>query len=169
MGQKCCNKLSFITFVKKTIHFGLFAGFIFLSLLAIVDLFSYETDFRGSTRIQELTFPSFTLCLDLYYNKFELASGANPYSPSDILKQMKVTGQIYGGDKIWPLLDIDMTDSNQVKTNLDISFDEIWKPYCKSPYYLVDKNYCHPCITFNAPKVFKDGQKLTQVKLNCIF
>ena len=147
MEQKYCSVFNIISAIKKLIHLGLFVEFIVMSSFAIRDLLSNETVFRKSTEQHQLSFPSVTFCpyFDGLFTAEDLVKGkmTNSTWPIEIFSIL----ELKNGTKDR----INMTNSIDIGTYFNSTFDTIWKPYCKMIYPINDR--CRPCFVFNAPKI----------------
>ena len=138
--ERPCNTLKGISLAKKVVHFGLFLGFLVLSTLAFLDLYSGTKTIQVNKIKQEFitNFPSFSVCTEVFVNQSQLANGVLDQLP---FKTRVFAGLKYKSNRKW-ILWIDMLNQNELMDHIDGS----WDTYCK--LFSFHTAGCLPCLTF---------------------
>ena len=145
------NCLKVMTVIKKVLEATLFVAFLYMTVKALYDLFSFKITLNISREHRNITIlPAFSVCKNWQsildgFNKEELANGSMGKGlehPFPVLFRL----QLGLGDRDW--LSIDLKNESAIRNFLDFGkIDEMWTLQCKpfAKWY----SHCLPCITFN--------------------
>ena len=145
------NCLKVMTVIKKVLEATLLVAFLYMTVKALYDLFSFKITLNISREHRNITnLPAFSVCKNWQsildgFNKEELANGSMGKGldhPFPVLFRL----QLGLGDRDW--LSIDLKNESAIRNFLDFGkIDEMWTLQCKpfAKWY----SHCLPCITFN--------------------
>ena len=164
------NYLKVVSVIKKLFESTLFVAYLYMTVKALCDLFSFKTTINISREHRNITMlPAFSVCENWEsmvdgYNKEELANGS--------------MGK--GLEQPFPVLftlEIGLEDANSVSMNLKNEsairdyllfgqLEEMWTLHCKP--FPQGFSHCMPCITFNGARVKQASLPPTFATVNSI-
>ena len=165
------NYLKVVSVIKKLFESTLFVAFLYMTVKALCDLFSFKTTINISREHRNITIlPAFSVCENWEsmvdgYNKEELANGS--------------MGK--GLEQPFPVLftlELGLEDATSVYMNLKNEsaiqdyllfgqLEEMWTLQCKP--FAQGFSHCMPCITFNGAHIKQANSPATFATVNSIF
>ena len=142
---------TFLKVIKHLIYFALLAMFLFMTLRALVDLYSYRTTLIISKRPGDITtLPPFSVCENfmeesLGFNKTQLADGM---MKSGLAKTFSVDFQLTFGIGL-EVVRVNLSEEAEIRKYLQYEkIEDLWTLQCKPFIFYTNKAYCMPCMTF---------------------
>ena len=164
------NYLKVKSVIKKLFESTLFLAFVYMTVMALCDLFSFKTTLNISRELRNITIlPAFSVCenrnIMVYgFNKEELANGS-------MGKGLEQPFPVIFSIKLW------YEDGNRVYMNLKNEsairefllfgqIEEMWSLQCKP--FSQGFTHCMPCITFNGARLKQSSSPASLVQVNSI-
>ena len=147
--------LNVIEIIKKLLILGLTVAFLILTIIILTNFFAYETTYRVSSKKNDLTIPSMTVCYtsanDKGLDKFALANGAMKEVKSG---QLPLPVSFHFETQTMDLEEksFDLTNQTALMEFFKTSYDQMWTFTCKA-LQRVGSDSCLPCITLNIPNI----------------
>ena len=164
------NFLKIISIIKKLFQGALFVAFLYMTVKALIELFSNRTILVVSKEHRNITFlPAFSACENIMYtplgfDKNDLVNGSmdmQSFANFDFLVLLIVDE----GNGVTSWTDINLMDDSKIQNNFhNVTLADLWTLQCK-PFFK-DKSHCMPCITFNGAYLKKQSIELVRVNLS---
>ena len=150
------NFVKIISVIKKLFEAVLFVAFLYMTVKALIDVFSYRTILAVSKEQRKITsLPAFSVCENyLYFNtgfdKKDLVNGSMVLQSFDMDFHVRTTFD--KGDGVIGTFKFDLMEDLQVQKYLyGVNLADLWTLQCKP--FTKGKLYCMPCITFNGARL----------------
>ena len=149
------NFLNIFSIFKKLTQAVLFVAFLYMTVRALIDVFSFRTTLIVTKEHRNITFlPAFSVC-DNYvstlkgYDKKNLANGSMVIQ--SFAGNFKVRISVDEGNGVTSSTTINLMDNIDIQNELDdVNLLDLWTLQCKP--FLKGKSHCMPCITFNGAR-----------------
>ena len=147
--------------VKKLFIAILFVSFLYMSVKALIHLFSNKTILVVSKEHRNITsLPAFSVCeniLDTHlgFDKKDLVNGSmilQSFTNFDFWVKLIVDE----GNGAVSLTNLNLMDNSKIQSNFhNVTLVDLWTLQCKP--FMKGKSYCMPCITFNGAHLKKQS------------
>ena len=154
------NCLKVMSVIKKVFEATLFVAFLYMTVKAMSNLFSFKTTLNISREHRNITnLPAFSVCKNWQsivggFDKEELANGSMGKGlehPFPVLFRL----QLGLGDGDWKSMDL--KNESAIRNFLDFGkIEEMWTLQCKP--FTQKYSHCMPCITFNGAHLKRSGK-----------
>ena len=148
------NYLKVKSVIKKLFESTLFLAFLYMTVKALFDLFSYKTTLNISKESRNITIlPAFSVCenwSDMLdgFNKEQLANGSmgkGLEQPFPVIFRLKLWYE--DGNRV----DMNLKNESAIRDYLLFGqLEEMWTLQCKP--FAQGFSHCMPCITFNGAR-----------------
>ena len=153
--------------IKKLFQAALFVAFLYMTVNALIDVFSNRTHIIVTKEHRNITFlPAFSVCenlkyLDTGFNKQDLVNGSMALQSFDMDFIVWITFD--KGNGVTGAYKVDlMKDLHVQKFLYDVNLVDLWTLQCKP--FIIGKSHCMPCITFNGARL--KIQDIEDVRVN---
>ena len=166
------NFLNIFSIFKKLTQAVLFVAFLYMTVRALIDVFSFRTTLIVTKEHRNITFlPAFSVC-DNYayalkgYDKKNLANGSMVIQ--SFAGNFKVRISVDEGNGVTSSTTINLMDNIDIQNELDdVNLLDLWTLQCK-PFLKGGKSHCMPCITFNGAR-FKEQSIESAIRVINLF
>ena len=155
------NFIKVISVIKKLIEAVLFLAFLYMTVEALIDLFSNRTILIVTKEHRNITFlPAFSVCENyvmktMGFDKKDLVNGSMVLKLFAVRFNFKVSF-IYERKGVPSITNFNLMDDIEVQNNLqNVNLVDLWTLQCK-PFTKGNSN-CMPCITFNGANLKTQG------------
>ena len=163
------NVLKIISIIKKLFLAALFVAFLYLSVKALIHVFSFRTILVVSKEHRNITsLPAFSVCENIWhismgFGKKDLVNGSMELKSFAV--KFEVNLYVDEGNGVTSRTKIDLMDDSNIQNNFhNMTFADLWTLQCK-PFILGNSN-CMPCITFNGAHLKKQSIELVRVNFH---
>ena len=164
------NFMNITSIFKKLTQAVLFVAFLYMTVRALIDVFSFRTTLIVTKEHRNITFlPAFSVC-DNYayalkgYDKKNLANGSMVIQ--SFAGNFKVRISVDEGNGVTSSTNINLMDNIDIQNELDdVNLLDLWTLQCKP--FSKGKSHCMPCITFNGAR-FKKEQSIEYAMVNSL-
>ena len=164
------NFLKIISVIKKLFEAVLFVAFLYMTVKALIDVFSNRTILVVSKEHRNITYlPAFSVCDNIFhasrgFDKKDLANGSMVMQSFAVKFNFEVTLIIDGGNGLSSGTNFNLMDDMKIQNNLhNVTLADLWTLQCKPFFYWA--SHCMPCITFNGAHLKKHSIELAVVNL----
>ena len=166
--------LKVISVIKSLAGFLLFSAFLFMTIKALIDLFSGRTNFVTSTDHRKVTYlPAFSVCKNVGqhkdgFDKTDLADGLmrieeQPFTLGLTLTLVFENGNSRTGGTHFNVKERDAKFRSHIKNPKE----DLWTLQCK--VFWKGSSHCMPCITFNGAHFKTQGIEKARVRITFLF
>ena len=157
------NFFKVISVIKKLIEAVLFLAFLYMTVEALIDLFSNRTNLIVTKEHRNITFlPAFSVCENyvtnaMGFDKKDLVNRSMVLKSFAVRFHFKVLLIIVDeGNGVTSLTNFDLMDSKDIQNNLqNVNLVELWTLQCKP--FAKGNSTCMPCVTFNGANLKTRG------------
>ena len=159
--------MKIISMIKKMLQAALFVAFLYMTVKALIDVFSNRTHIIVTKEHRNITFlPAFSVCenylfLKTGFDKRDLANGSMVLQSFDMEFIVWITFDKGNGvtGHFW----FNLMEALAVQNHLqNVNLTDLWTLQCKP--FSIRKSHCMPCITFNGARL--KIQDIENVKVN---
>ena len=158
------NLTKIFSVIKKLVQSSLFVAFLYMSVKALMDVFSFRTILITTKEHRNVTLlPAFSVCENWVYNvkgfdKKDLVNG------SMVMQSFKMKFNhinvvlLFNGENggATAMQKFNLMDDLEIQKNLhDVNLVDVWTLQCK-PFW-IGNSRCMPCITFNGAHLKTQG------------
>ena len=163
--------LKIISVIKKLFQAALFVAFLYMTIMALMNVFSYKTILVVSKEHRNITsLPAFSVCENIMhksslgFDKKDLVNGSmvmQSFTNFDFRVRLLVDE----GNGVESLTNLDLMDDSSIQNNLhNVTRADLWTLQCKP--FMQGKSRCMPCITFNGAHLKKQSIESVVVNLS---
>ena len=150
------NFMKTISMIKKLFQIALFVAFLYMTVRALIDVFSNRTELIVTKELRNITFlPAFSVCenwvsLEKGFDKKDLVNGSMVLQSFDMDFIVWITFD--NGNGVTGVYKVNlMKDFHVQKFLYDVNLVDLWTLQCKP--FIKGKSHCMPCITFNGARL----------------
>ena len=154
--------------IKKLFESTLFLAFVYMTVMALCDLFSFKTTLNISRELRNITiFPAFSVCENRNimvngFNKEQLANGSMGKGlehPFPVIFSLRIYFE--DGTKVY----MNLKNESAIRDYLLFGqIEEMWSLQCKP--FSQGFSHCMPCITFNGARFKQSSSPATLAQVN---
>ena len=162
--------MKIISIVKKLFQAALFAAFLYMTVKALINMFSRRTILVVSKEHRNITsLPAFSLCENIIqpssgFDKKDLVNGLMTLQSFAVKFDFNFEVQLIvdEGNGETSLTNINLMDNSEIQNNFhNVTLADLWTLQCKP--FIKGKSHCMPCITFNGAHLKKQSIELIRV------
>ena len=164
------NFFKIISVIKKLFEAVLFVAFLYMTVKALIDVFSNRTILVVSKEHRNITsLPAFSVCENIMhkslgFDKKDLVNGSmvmQSFTNFDFRVRLIVDE----GNGVESLTNLDLMDDSKIQSNFhNATLADLWTLQCKP--FMQGKSRCNPCITFNGAHLKKQSIESVVVNLS---
>ena len=150
--------------IKKLVQSSLFVAFLYMSVKALMDVFSFKTILITTKEHTNVTLlPAFSVCENWVYNvkgfdKKDLVNGSMVMQSFKMKFNQINVALLFNGENggVTAMQKFNLMDDLEIQKNLhDMNPVDVWTLQCK-PFW-IGNSKCMPCITFNGAHLKTQG------------
>ena len=157
------NMLKIISVIKKLLELALFVAFLYMSVKALMDVFSFRTTLITTKEHRNVTLlPAFSVCENWAYkvkgfDKKDLVNGSMVMQSFKMkFNHISVLLFFNGGKGGTDMQTFNLMDDVEIQKYLhDVNPVDVWTLQCKP--FSKGNSRCMPCITFNGAHLKTQG------------
>ena len=160
------NFMKTISMIKKLFQAALFVAFLYMTVRALIDVFSNRTELIVTKELRNITFlPAFSVCenwvsLEKGFDKKDLVKGSMVLQSFDM--DFDVWISFDKGNGVTGTHQFNLMDDLEVQNYLyGVNLVNLWTLQCKP--FSQGISHCMPCITFNGAHLKTQDIELVMV------
>ena len=168
------NFFKIISVIKKLLEAALFVAFLYMTVKALINMFSRRTILVVSKEHRNITsLPAFSVCENIMppssgFGQKDLVNGAMELKLLKARFDFEVNFYVDEGNGVTSGTKIDLMDDSDdsiIQNNFhNVTFADLWTLQCKP--FITGNSHCMPCITFNGAHLKKHSIELVLVNLS---
>ena len=156
------NFFKIISVIKKLFEAVLFVAFLYMTVKALIELFSRRTILVVSKEHRNITsLPAFSVCENIWhttlgFDKKDLVNGFMELKSFAVKYNFEVQFVVDEGNGVTSLTNLNLMDNSKIQNNFhNVTLADLWTLQCK-PFFQ-GNSHCIPCITFNGAHLKKQS------------